>query len=180
MGNGESIIQEVDELSRRKEVLLAKQENAPTALRRLFWCFLWAAIAITLGSDFKLTYIVICTWIATIFIGFIQISSARSIKEELDQVAEQHEKKIRELEDAGKVKIELVKKKETEHEVINIEVSPLCNLWDKLTGGYVYNKNALICPECRSHNGLRDPSIYKDEPYVCPNCKKQVLAMKLD
>lgn len=168
------LIAELDELARKRDILLARQENLPKATTRLFWGFVWIFVTIALASDLKFNFVLMWTGMATAFVGFIKISSKHTTKHELDELQKQELEKSEELEKIGRESIEKVQLTKDAHEMITIEISPLCNIWDKWTGGYMYNPASLVCPKCKSHNGLLDPKIYKNEPYECPNCKKMV------
>ena len=168
--------QEIDSLSQTEKVLTVREKYIQQT--HFYWLLFLFSLSSCLSIYFPMKNIyVTVSWIAfSVFFLYLPISR-KMIRRKILRTQQKKEEKTKQLLDSMKntqAFISTMKTKEEETaEIADFSnISPLCILWDRLTHSYQFNKNALICPYCKAHNGLHDPN--QPVEYICPNCKRTV------
>lgn len=173
-----SLSEEIDYLKQQEKILGVKKQYTPQVLNKLILFFIFFALALFSWFEFKPHVSVgILSLIAVLLFFYkpyskkkiaLQIKETRLLK---DEKAKELKQSLKSMDDLyKKLKVDEIESKKTS---MDYESYPaMCRMWDKLTGSYIYNPRALICPNCKSNNGLYDTS--KPILYYCPNCKNRI------
>lgn len=171
------LAKKIEDITRQENMLSVRKEHSPRLYQRLIWTLFALSVLTTACFAGSLRWLVIGPWV---FLGLVFLRRPFALKtldtkiKKLGEEKLECAKELKELVKDQKRFFDSLKKKDQEKKQKTIvEVSSICALWDKLTGGYFYNKNAMICPKCNSHNGLINPA-QTIAYYYCPNCGEKV------
>ena len=183
MGNEKDLLEiskKIEDLTRQENMLKVRKEHAPRIYKGLIWCLASLSIVVTIWFFDHLNWFVAIPWAVLALVVMWKPYKMKSYDVRRKKLREQKRELAAQLKELVKDRANFIrdlKQKSRESKEVIIEVSTMCSLWDWITGGYLYNKNALICPNCKSHNGLYNP----ENPihYLCPNCHRRVDPPKL-
>lgn len=172
------LAKKIEDITRQEKMLRVRKEHSPRLYQRLIWTVCALAVLTTVCFSGSLRWLVIGPWV---FLGLVVLRKRFALKaldtkvKKLGEQKREYAKELKKLvKDQKRFIEELNEKKDQEKKQKTIvEVSTICALWDKFTGGYFYNKDAMICPKCNSHNGLINPA-QAIAYYYCPNCGAKV------
>lgn len=178
MGNEKDlreISKKIEDLTRQEKMLRVRKEYEPRILSALIWLVASFAVGVTIWYFDNLNWFVPIPWVVLGLIFLWRPYKMKSFGVKRKKLRKQKEELANRLKELVKDRANFIrelKQKSQESKETIIEVSTMCALWDWITGGYFYNKRALICPNCKSHNGLYNP----ENPihYLCPNCHRRV------
>ncbi|OHT02415.1 hypothetical protein TRFO_30477 [Tritrichomonas foetus] len=171
------LTEEIELLAQEEKILISRKRSSPTIFNKLIIFFLSLTVACLIAFGFVL----VPTFISIFFlllVALLKPFNVTRIEKEIIKTRNLKRTKAAELDEMAKKSSELyteLKKKEKESQNKAMDYSsysPLCAIWDRLTHGYIYNPNALICPYCKANNGLYD--MKKPIRYKCPNCNMYV------
>ena len=168
------LIKSIENLTKQEKVLSVRKQNTPSLYNKVIWLLFSFSLAITVWFAHSLNYYILIPWVLFLVVLMRKPYAAKAIDRKIQRVKDQKEECAKELQESAEERSKFIAsiKKKKEKTATVIEISPICAVWDRLTGGYIHNRNGLICPFCHSHNGLCNPEERKW--YICPNCERIV------
>ena len=170
--------EEIEKLAQEQKVLRSRRQNSPKVINKFLLFLISLTGALFVYFNFFPNMIVLTFAALSVIVFLVKPFWLKSIERQILAKKNLQKKKADELkksvDNAGefynglKQKERDIKKSAMDYS----SYSPLCAIWDKLTGSYIYNPNALICPRCKANNGLFDMT--KPISYICPNCNCRV------
>lgn len=176
------LTQVISDLKEQEAVLKVREKEQPHVYNFLISFIMSLAIAITIFFKLQVNVYDVTCWVLVLLMIIIKKVRVSSTQKQLKRIKDKQEENARKLRESVVDNEKFIKgiNEENQKSQKDIQefgsISPLCTLWDRISGSYKYNPDALICPNCKINNGMYDINKSSAERfyYICPNCNCRV------